>query len=74
MSSFFFILFYVLLIQQIKSQYLSFKLDFQTEQVPLEESKEKIFSHYYEHELKTYLCLGNPKQCFNFKIITNVEI
>ena len=47
MSSFFFILFYVLLIQQIKSQYLSFKLDFQTEQVPLEESKEKIFFFFF---------------------------
>ena len=71
MSSLLFILFYISLIQKTKSQYFSFKLDFQTDQVPLEESKEKIFSYYYEHELKTYLCLGVPKQCFNIKLTFN---
>ncbi len=71
MSILLYIIFIFSSIQQTKSQYFSFKLDFQTDQVPLEESKEKIFSYYYEHELKTYLCLGVPKQCFNIKLTFN---
>ena len=38
-----------MLITKIKSQYFNFKIDFQIQPVPLEKSKEKIFSHYYEH-------------------------
>ena len=71
MSILLYIIFIFSSIQQTKSQYFSFKLDFQIDQVPLEESKEKIFSYYYEHELKTYLCLGVPKQCFNIKLTFN---
>ena len=60
-----------MLITKIKSQYFNFKIDFQIQPVPLEKSKEKIFSHYYEHELTTYLCLGLPNQCFNLKLSFN---
>ena len=71
MSSYFLIIFYIMLITKIKSQYFNFKIDFQIQPVPLEKSKEKIFSHYYEHELTTYLCLGLPNQCFNLKLSFN---
>ena len=72
MSSYFHtIILHIILIIEIKNQYFSFKIDFQIQPAPLEENKEKIFSHYYEHELMTYLCLGLPNQCFNLKLSFN---